>query len=155
MEVRRRIKRNKIINDIRDAETFIKRSEDTIKRIKGSNMGVEYIQNQIEKLKTAIVSKTECLEQLKNELLDVNTGELDDNINDEYKNNTDKHNKQKKERKKANAINTYITHTRRSFGCKLLLPLSLLCQALCQIEFDQCRQQSSHANTVEKRTEYH
>lgn len=104
MEVRRRIKRNKIINDIRDAETFIKRSEDTIKRIKGSNMGVEYIQNQIEKLKTAIVSKTECLEQLKNELLDVNTGELDDNINDEYKKNTDKHNKQKKERKKANAI---------------------------------------------------
>jgi hypothetical protein len=99
MELRRRTHKNKLNNDIRDAENFISRNEETIKRIKNSNMGVEYIQNQIIKLKTAVEEKREILAVITEELLHVSNGLFDEKINDEYKHNTDKHNKSVDERK--------------------------------------------------------
>jgi hypothetical protein len=84
MEVRRRLKKNKIITDIREAELFIDRSENTVKRIKGSGMGEEYVKNQIIKLKIAIKERYECLSVLNKNLKEVVLGELDDVIEEEY-----------------------------------------------------------------------
>jgi hypothetical protein len=93
MELRRRTHKNKLNNDIRDAENFIFRNEETIKRIKKSNMGVEYIQNQIEKLKIAVDEKRELLDIKEEELVHVSNGLFDEKINDEYKENAIKHEK--------------------------------------------------------------
>jgi len=98
MEVRRRLQKNKLINDIRDAETFISRSEETIKRIKNSKMGAEYVQNQIEKLKNSIVEQNEILSSKEQELSNVRAGLLDEQINDEYTQNSIKHDREKQER---------------------------------------------------------
>ena len=84
MELRRRHKKNKLNIDIRDSELFIQRSEDTIHRIKSSNNGIEYIQNQINKLKSAIDERTKSLQFLKEELEIINSGLLDDQIEEEY-----------------------------------------------------------------------
>lgn len=85
MEVQRRARKNKIINNIRDAETTLKRSEETIKRIKNSQMGEEYVKAQIIKLKLVIVDKKELLKNLNDELYNVLSGSLDDEIVEEQK----------------------------------------------------------------------
>ena len=84
MEAKRRFRKNKIINDIKSTELSLERSRDTIKRIKSSTMGVDYVKNQIINLNIFIQEKTEYLEHLKKELLIVNTGGLDDDINNQY-----------------------------------------------------------------------
>lgn len=87
MEVRRRLKRNNIVNKIREAEDFISRSEKTIKRLKNTTLGVEFIQSQISKLKGAISDKELKVEKLKADLSSVRYGSLDNEINAEYKQN--------------------------------------------------------------------
>ena len=80
MEARRRSKRNKLNIDIRDAESFITRSEDTIYRLKNSDMGEQFVRKQIDKLKIAITDKKELAETLRKELLKVDCGGLDNDI---------------------------------------------------------------------------
>lgn len=87
MEVRRRLKKNNIVNEIREAENFISRSEKTIKRLKNTTMGAEFVQSQITKLKSAISEKENELEKLKTDLSSIRYGGLDDEINAEYKQN--------------------------------------------------------------------
>ena len=84
MEFRRRVKKNKLAIDIRDAEFFIERSLNTIERIKSSTHGIDYIKNQITTLKSAIDEKTIILKYLKEELELINSGLLDDKIEEEY-----------------------------------------------------------------------
>jgi hypothetical protein len=84
MEEKRRFQKNKIINEIKSTEILLERSDDTIKRIKHSNMGSEYIKNQIIRLKDVIEEKTIHLETLKKELLNVELGKKDDEINNQY-----------------------------------------------------------------------
>lgn len=97
MEVQRRVRKNKIINDIRDAETNMRRSEETIKRIKNSQMGEEYVSTQIVKLKTSIEDKKELLEKLNTDLRDVDLGSLDNDITIEYQKVQEKIQKQQKD----------------------------------------------------------
>lgn len=85
MEERRIVRKNKIILDIRDAELFINRSKETIKRIKGSKMGEVYVNNQIDKLTSAIEEKNALLEQLNKDVRGVLCGSLDSDIEEEYK----------------------------------------------------------------------
>ena len=87
MEDKRRLKKNTLLNEIRDAENFIDRSQKTIKRIKNTTMGVEYIQSQITKLKKSISDKEQEIERLKKDLAIVKDGGLDDEINKEYEKN--------------------------------------------------------------------
>ena len=100
MEVRRRLRRNKIINDIRDAETIVKRSEQTIKRIRESQMGEVYVKNQTVKLKSSIEDKNKLIENLKKDLITVSTGGLDEEINKEYEKTKQKVQFLQKENKK-------------------------------------------------------
>jgi len=123
MEVRRRVKQNKIINDIRDIELFINRSNDTISRIKGSNTGVEYIKNQIIKLTEAVSEKEDCLNKLNNLLLDIKKGNLDIELEQEsneikeknelqtIKNIEKKKEKKKEKEKKSAILDTYWQNT--------------------------------------------
>jgi hypothetical protein len=85
MEMRRRLRKNKIINDIREAEIFIKRSNDTIGRIKNSQMGETYVRNQIIKLKSLVEERVESLKELNINLVELSTGYLDEVIEEEYK----------------------------------------------------------------------
>ena len=47
MELRRRNYKNNLYDKIREDKSILLRNEETIKRIKQSQMGVEYINNQI------------------------------------------------------------------------------------------------------------
>lgn len=85
MEARRRVRKNKILNDIRTAEVFITRSNETIKRIRCSQMGEVYVKSQMEKLKIAIEEKNALIETLNEELLNIGAGNLDNDIENEYK----------------------------------------------------------------------
>lgn len=104
MEVRRRLRKNKIINDIRDANTFINRSDETIKRLRRSQMGEEYVKAQITKLKDAVEEKKKIVEQLNKDVHDVTLGQLDDEIDKEHKNNKKRLQNIRKEKAKASAI---------------------------------------------------
>jgi hypothetical protein len=95
MEARRRLRKNKIMIDIRDAELFLSRSKQTIQRIKTSQMGEVYIRNQIDKLKDGIVLKDSVLEELRQEVIDLEDGCLDEDINKEYKDNEKNFQKQR------------------------------------------------------------
>lgn len=97
MELRRRLRKNEINNNIRDSTTFITRSEKTIKRLKSSNMGEEYVKAQIVKLTNAIQEKETLLVQLNKDLLKISSGGLDEEINQEYEKAAKKMNIKQKE----------------------------------------------------------
>ena len=84
MEAKRRFQKNKIINDIKLTQLLLERSNDTIKHIKHSNMGVDYVKNQTTKLKNLIEEKTLYLDNLKKELLSIEDGSFDNKINNQY-----------------------------------------------------------------------
>jgi hypothetical protein len=84
MEVRRRLKKNKITLDIKDINLFISSSIETIKRIKNSNMGEEYIFNYTDKLNKSIIEKKAKLIQLEIELSDTINGKIDFIIDEEF-----------------------------------------------------------------------
>ena len=85
MESRRIARKNKIINEIRETELFLNRSNDTIKRIKNSQMSEVYVTNQIIKLKASIEQKNALLEKLNTDVETVLDGQLDEEIEKEYK----------------------------------------------------------------------
>lgn len=103
MEVRRRLKKNTLVNGIREAENFINRSEKTIKRLKNTTMGVEYVQSQIVKLKNAISAKEKENERMKEDLASIKYGGLDDEINKEYEKNMKRQKKMYEERREEKA----------------------------------------------------
>ena len=96
---RRRLKANSIKLEINECEKLIGRSKDTIGRLKQTNLGMEFIKNQIDKLKTSISEKEERLFVLNNDMLAVNKGDLDNEINLEYKKNEDRQKKLAEDRK--------------------------------------------------------
>ena len=85
MDIKRRQKKNQLLNDIRDSENFIDRSRKSIKNIRNSNMDSNYILNQITKLRECIKEKEEHVEILNQKVKKINTGELDSAIDEEYK----------------------------------------------------------------------
>ena len=104
MDVRRRLRKNKINNDIRDTKICITRSEDAIKRIRLSNMGEVFVRNQMDKLNEVITEKKLLMENLTSDKLELEQGELDEEINKEYDDNAVKREKFKKEQKKNSVI---------------------------------------------------
>jgi len=80
MELRRRNYKNKLYDKIREEKSFISRNEETIKRIKKSQMGVEYVNSQIDKLKTITSEKKEQLIILEENVRKVDRGLLDHEI---------------------------------------------------------------------------
>jgi len=87
MDIRRRLKANSIKLEINDCKKFIERSKETIGRLKHTNLGIEFIKNQIDKLKTSISEEEERLSVLNNKIVIVDKGGLDNEINMEYSNN--------------------------------------------------------------------
>lgn len=87
MDIRRRLKANSIKLEINDCQKFIERGKETIGRLKHTNLGVEFIKKQIDKLKTSINEKEERLSVLNDKIVIVDKGGLDNEINMEYINN--------------------------------------------------------------------
>ena len=87
MDIRRRLKANSIKLEINECEKFIERSKETIGRLKHTNLGMEFIKKQIDKLKTSIGEKKERLSVLNSQIVIVYKGGLDNEINMEYSNN--------------------------------------------------------------------
>lgn len=113
MDIRRRLKANSIKLEINDCQKFIKRSKETIGRLKHTNLGVEFTKNQIDKLKTSISEKEEILSVLNSKIVIVDKGGLDNEINmehvknenrkkklDQYRETITKENQKKKQEKK-------------------------------------------------------
>lgn len=106
MEEKRRIKKNELKNEIKECESVITRSNETIGRLKTSNMGLNYVTNQISILKEKIENKTKLVEELNKKIEDVKSGLLDDEIQKEYDDNKERSKsislkyKKKKEEKK-------------------------------------------------------
>jgi hypothetical protein len=99
MEVKRRQLRNDINNKIKDGRLFISRSLETITRLKNSKMNFNYIKTQIETINESVNIKEKTIDSLENRLLLLNKGELDKEINSEYKQNKDISIIQKKQRR--------------------------------------------------------
>ena len=95
MELLRRRERNRLTNDIRYNENFIKRSEETIGRLKISS-NEPFVVNQIAKLKNAIETKTLSIENMNQELINLDLGGSDKKISDQCE---EEHKKQEKNTK--------------------------------------------------------
>ena len=90
MEEKRRIRKNELKKEIKECESIITRSTETIGRLRSSNMGVNYVTNQISILKEKIESKTKLVEELNNKINDIKNGLLDDEIQKEYDDNRER-----------------------------------------------------------------
>ena len=100
IDINRRHKKNIINNDIKSTELTITRSEDTIQRLKNQKSD-EFVINQISKLKILIDEKTEYLEKIRNDLIDIEAGEFDEEITKQYLEQQVKHEKREKEVEKS------------------------------------------------------
>lgn len=100
MDIKRRHKKNILNNDIKLTEITISRSEETIKRLKNQKAD-EFVINQVDKLKKLIEEKTEYLEKIRNDLIDIEAGEFDEEISKEYLEQQEKHEKREKEVEKS------------------------------------------------------
>ena len=87
---KRNHKKKSLQKDIKDIENFISRSEDTIKRLQTSCFNTEYVVSETEKLENIIQKKKDELEIIEDFISKINTGELDDTINQEYIDNKNK-----------------------------------------------------------------
>jgi len=81
MEVKRRSERHKVKIEIRDQEKYNELDSATIQRFKRTN-ATEFNVKQIEKLKIKIADRNEKLLDLRDRLLTIDTGCLDDELNE-------------------------------------------------------------------------
>jgi len=76
MELNRRKKKLKILNSIKDGEFFIKRSKETIERLRFQEK-CEYIDSEIEKIKKLVDERKEIVKYLHENLINLEKGLLD------------------------------------------------------------------------------
>ena len=100
MDIRRRLKANSIKLEINECKKFIERSTKTIGRLKHSNLGIEFVRKQIDKLKTSISEKEEKLSVLNSQIVIVDKGGLDNEIDMEYSKNKSRKNKLDRDKEK-------------------------------------------------------
>lgn len=99
MEVKRRKIQHELNSEIRVTEANIDRCTISMKRLRMSNMGEDYVRKQIDKIKENKINKEKELDKLIEKLSKLELGELDDEINltyQESKNIVDKKNGEKK-----------------------------------------------------------
>ena len=84
METKRRNFKNKLLADIKSTELLLNRNYDTIKRLKASSLGLEFVKNRVSKLNDLTAEKEDYLKSLRDDLIKVDTGEKDFEINQIY-----------------------------------------------------------------------
>jgi len=87
MDVKRRRVRNELLLSIKTANNIITRSDETIVRMKYSDMNPEYVSAQIEKLKETIKKKLDIVADAEKKLSELGCGSLDKKINEEHEEN--------------------------------------------------------------------
>ena len=81
---RRISQKNKFQIELKDAENSISRTQEAIGRIRSSLFNQEYIETQIEKLQKNVDTQHDLICSLKIKLEKLQSGELDEEINQEY-----------------------------------------------------------------------
>lgn len=81
---RRISQKNKFQIELKDAENSISRTQEAIGRIRSSLFNQEYIETQIEKLQKNVDTQHDLIYSLKIKLEKLQSGELDEEINQEY-----------------------------------------------------------------------
>lgn len=87
MDNRRTAEKNKIRDEIRRTESYIENDKKSIERLRQQTINIEYAKNSIEKLKNKNIDRQEGLLTLQQRLKDVDTGIIDNELNDVYKHN--------------------------------------------------------------------
>jgi hypothetical protein len=102
IQERRRIQKNKLQLELKDAENFISRTREAIGRIRSSLFNEEYIETQVEKLQKNIEDKELFIVSIHSNLEKLHSGELDIEIDQEYVKNkqTEKDTKEEKAKRK-------------------------------------------------------
>jgi len=102
MQERRRIQKNKLQLELKEAENYISRTQEAIGRIRNSLFNQEYIETQVEKLQKNIEDKELIITYINTNLEKIHLGELDIEINEEYTKNkqTEKNTKEEKAKRK-------------------------------------------------------
>jgi hypothetical protein len=95
---RRISQKNKFQIELKDAENSISRTQEAIGRIRSSLFNQEYIETQIEKLQKNVETQEELISSIKIKLEQLQSGDLDEEINQEYIKNKE-HEKNAKEEK--------------------------------------------------------
>jgi hypothetical protein len=88
MEVKRRSERNRITNEIRINRKYNQCDYDSIERLRHSTTNLDYVIIQIEKLKSKLSEREELIKEMESELLNLDAGMLDDEINLKIINNS-------------------------------------------------------------------
>lgn len=100
MEFKRRIEKNRILDEIYQAETFIRVNEDSIEKFRNSQTDAVYNKAQVTKLKKKNEDRFIILTNLKDRLEDLESHNLDDELNDNIKSSTMEVNKKDEEFRK-------------------------------------------------------
>ena len=79
--------KNKLIEDIKQIGVTIDRDLSSIIKLKNSKFDIVFIENSITKINEKILEKNNRKKELERELTDLESGFLDDKLNDEYKKN--------------------------------------------------------------------
>lgn len=109
MESKRRKYKNDYMIKIKTCKSLVSRYTDTIGRLKNSDMSDDYIKNQIELLHSKIKTNKDLVDEYEIKLQDLQSGLMDEMINNEYESNNNTRNendlesRKKKDKKKEKA----------------------------------------------------
>jgi len=79
--------KNKLVDDIKQIGLTLERDLSSIIKLKNSKFDIVFIENSVNKINEKIVEKNNRKKDLERELIDLESGVLDDKIQDEYKKN--------------------------------------------------------------------
>ena len=79
--------KNKLVEDIKQIGLTLERDLSSIIKLKNSKFDIVFIENSVNKINEKIVEKNNRKKDLEKELVDLESGVLDDKIQDEYKKN--------------------------------------------------------------------
>ena len=79
--------KNKLVEDIKQIGLTLERDLSSIIKLKNSKFDIVFIENSVNKINEKIVEKNNRKKELEKELVDLESGVLDDKLNDEYKKN--------------------------------------------------------------------
>ena len=81
--------KNKILQDIKDTNYFINKNKESINSLRASELNIDFISSRIIKVNEDISKKQEILNILEKKLSDLENGDLDEEIKNEMKRNSD------------------------------------------------------------------
>lgn len=89
MDTRKRIFKTEVEHELKETQRLIQKDKDTIQRLRHSNMNIDFLEKQTQRIRESCLEKEEKVKSLLSRLEDFNTGKLDDEINKIYQKGTE------------------------------------------------------------------